>query len=257
VNKFAEVSTAPETMVPLSAIARLRRGAASRSVRHNGNFVAVTFDLPPNVPLSEAMVAVERTSTEIHKPTSIHGVFSGEAKALQRTLIREVLLILAAIAAIYIVLGILYGSYIHPITILSTLPPAGGRTILALMACRMEFTLIAFIGVILPIGIVMKNAIMIIDVALQSERGEGLSPQEAIHRVCLLRFRPIMMTTFAALFGALPLVLGSGEGAELRQPLGISIIGGLIVSQALTLYTTPVVYLQLDRLRWRRKDVLR
>ncbi len=255
----AAVSTVPETMVPLSAIARFEQGAAPLSVNHSGNFVAATisFNLPPKVPLSEAMAAIERTITEIHMPTSIHGAFTGEAKALQQTLIREMLLILAAIATIYIVLGILYESFIHPITILSTLPPAGVGAILALMACHMEFTVIAFIGVILLIGIVMKNAIMMIDVALQSERDQGLSPQEAIHRACLLRFRPIMMTTFAALFGALPLALGAGEGAELRQPLGISIIGGLIVSQALTLYTTPVVYLQLDRLRLRWKGVPR
>jgi multidrug efflux pump len=247
----AAVSVAPETMVPLSAIARLERVAGPLSVNHSGNSVAATisFNLPPKVPLSEAMAAIERTSAEIHMPTSIHGAFTGEAKALQQTLIREMLLILAAIATIYIVLGILYESFIHPITILSTLPPAGVGAILALMACHMEFTVIAFIGVILLIGIVMKNAIMMIDVALQLEHDQGLSPQEAIHRACLLRFRPIMMTTFAALFGALPLALGTGEGAELRQPLGISIIGGLIISQALTLYTTPVVYLHLDRLR--------
>ena len=245
------VSVAPETMVPLSAIARSERVAGPLSVNHIGNAVAATisFNLPPKVPLSEAMAAIERTAAQIHMPTSIHGAFTGEAKALRQTVIRETLLILAAIATIYIVLGILFESFIHPITILSTLPPAGAGAILALMACQMEFTVIAFIGVILLIGIVMKNAIMMIDVALQSERDEGLSPQEAIHRACLLRFRPIMMTTFAALFGALPLALGSGEGAELRQPLGIAIIGGLLVSQALTLYTTPVVYLHLDRLR--------
>jgi multidrug efflux pump len=255
----AAVSTAPETMVPLSAIAGFGRGAAPSLIQHSGNFVAATisFNLPPKVPFSEAMAAIERTSAEIHVPTSIHGAFTGEAKALQQTLIRETLLILAALATIYIVLGILYESFIHPITILSTLPPAGVGAILALMAFQMEFTVIAFIGVILLIGIVMKNAIMMIDVALQLERNQGLSQQEAILRACLLRFRPIMMTTFAALFGALPLALGTGEGAELRQPLGISIIGGLIVSQVLTLYTTPVVYLQLDRLRLRWKGVRR
>ena len=249
------VSTAPETMIPLSAIASLGRGAAPSWIQHSGNSAAaaISFSLPPKVPLGEAMAAIERTSAEIHVPTSIHGAFTGEAKALQQTVIREALLFLAAIATIYIVLGILYESFIHPITILSTLPPAGVGAILALMAFQMEFTVIAFIGVILLIGIVMKNAIMMIDVALQMERDQCLSPQEAIYRACLLRFRPIMMTTFAALFGALPLALGAGEGAELRQPLGISIIGGLIISQALTLYTTPVVYLQLDRLRLRWK----
>jgi multidrug efflux pump len=251
------VSTAPETMIPLSAIARLGRGAAPSWIQHSGNSAAaaISFNLPPRVPLSEAMAAIERTSAEIHVPTSIHGAFTGEAKALRQTVIRETLLFLAAIATIYIVLGILYESFIHPITILSTLPPAGVGAILALMAFQMEFTVIAFIGVILLIGIVMKNAIMMIDVALQMERNRRLPPQEAIYRACLLRFRPIMMTTFAALFGALPLALGTGEGAELRQPLGISIIGGLIISQALTLYTTPVVYLQLDRLRLRWKGL--
>ncbi|HXW72567.1 MAG TPA: efflux RND transporter permease subunit [Methylocella sp.] len=247
----AAVSTAAETTVPLSAIARLERVLAPLGVNHRGNFVAaqISFDLPPKVPLREAMAAIARTKAEIHMPASIHGSFSGEAKAFQQTLLREVILILAAIASIYIVLGILYESFIHPVTILSTLPPAGAGAILALMAAGLEFTVIAFIGVILLIGIVMKNAIMMIDVAVDLERSEGFLPQEAIHRACLQRFRPIMMTTFAALFGALPLALGMGMGAELRQPLGISIIGGLIVSQALTLYTTPAVYLQLDRLR--------
>lgn len=245
------VSTKGETMVPLSAIARFEQGAAPLSVNHRGNSVAATisFNLPPKVPLGEAMAAIERTAAEIHMPATIHAGFSGTAKAFQQTLVKEVFLTLAALAAIYIVLGILYESFVHPLTILSTLPSAGVGAILALMAWRMEFTIIAFIGVILLIGIVMKNAIMMIDVALHLERREGLVPREAIHRASLLRFRPIMMTTFAALFGALPLALGTGDGAELRQPLGISIVGGLIVSQALTLYTTPVVYLHLERLR--------
>ncbi|MGO8848033.1 MAG: efflux RND transporter permease subunit [Methylocella sp.] len=245
------VSTKGETMVPLSAIARFEQGAAPLAVNHRGNSVAATisFNLPLKVPLGEAIAAIEWTSTEIHMPTTIHAGFSGTAKAFQKTLVKEVLLTLAALVAIYIVLGILYESVIHPLTILSTLPSAGIGAILALVAWRLEFTVIAFIGVILLIGIVMKNAIMMIDVALHLERDEDLSPQEAIRRACLLRFRPIMMTTFAALFGALPLALGTGDGAELRQPLGISIIGGLIVSQVLTLYTTPAIYLHLDRLR--------
>ncbi|MGO9849473.1 MAG: efflux RND transporter permease subunit [Methylocella sp.] len=245
------VSTKGETMVPLSAFARFEKGIAPVSVKHTGRFVSstISFSLPPKVPLSEAMEAIKRTAAEIHMPASIHTGFTGTAKIFQQLLTKEVVLIGAALATIYIVLGILYESFLHPLTILSTLPSAGAGALLALMVCRAEFTVIAFIGVILLIGIVKKNAIMMIDVAIDTERREGLSPQDAIHRACLLRFRPIMMTTFAALFGALPLALDTGDGAELRQPLGISIIGGLLVSQALTLYATPVIYLHLDRLR--------
>jgi multidrug efflux pump len=251
----AAVSTKQETMIPLSAIARFEQGSAPVAVNHNGRFVSATisFNLPPKVPLSEAMAAIERTAAEIHMPATIHAGFSGAAKVFQQLLVNEVILIGIALATIYIVLGVLYESFLHPLTILSTLPSAGVGALLALMLCGADFTIFAFIGVVLLIGIVKKNAIMMIDVAIQLERIEGLSPREAIHRACLLRFRPIMMTTFAALFGALPLALGLGEGAALRQPLGISIIGGLIVSLALTLYTTPVVYLQLDRLRYWRK----
>ena len=238
-------------MVPLSAFAHFEQGPAPVSVNHYGPFAGATisFNLPPKVPLSEAMAAIERTAAEIHMPATIHAGFSGNAKIFQQMLVKEVIVIGAALATIYIVLGILYESFLHPLTILSTLPSAGAGALLALMACSAEFTIIAFIGVILLIGIVMKNAIMMIDVAIDTERRKGLAPHEAIHRACLLRFRPIMMTTFAALFGALPLAFDTGEGAELRQPLGISIIGGLLVSQALTLYTTPVIYLHLDRLR--------
>ncbi|WP_026605591.1 efflux RND transporter permease subunit [Methylocapsa acidiphila] len=252
----AAVSTKQETMIPLSAIARFEQGSAPVSVDHNGRFVSATifFNLPPKIPLSEAMAAIEQTAAEIHMPATIHAGFSGAAKIFQQMLVKELILIGAALATIYVVLGVLYESFLHPLTILSTLPSAGVGALLALIACGGEFSIIAFIGVILLIGIVKKNAIMMIDVAIQSERNEGLSPRDAIHQACLLRFRPIMMTTFAALFGALPLALGLGEGAELRQPLGIAIIGGLIVSQALTLYTTPVVYLYLDRLRHRRKQ---
>ena len=249
------VSPAAETMVPLSAFARFEHGAAPAAITHKGGFATsdISFNLAPNVALGEAMAAIERTAAEIHMPASIHAGFSGTAEIFQKLLIKEVILIAAALAAIYIVLGVLYESFIHPVTILSTLPSAGVGALLALIVCRTPLTVIAFIGVLLVVGVVKKNAILMIDVALQAERGEGLSPCDAIRRACLLRFRPIMMTTVAALFGALPLALDAGVGAELRRPLGIAIIGGLIVSQALTLYTTPAVYLQLDRLRRRRK----
>ncbi|QBR71372.1 nodulation protein [Beijerinckiaceae bacterium] len=249
----AAISTLAETMVPLSTFAHFEQGAAPLSVTHKGNAVAATisFNLAPQVPLSEAIAAIERTIADLRMPASLHAEFSGTAKAYQEAAIKQVLLILAALVTIYIVLGILYESFIHPITILSTLPSAGVGAILALMALRTEFTIIAFIGIILLIGIVMKNAIMMIDLALYAQRRQNLSAQDAIHEACLRRFRPIMMTTFAALFAALPLALGTSDGAELRQPLGIAIIGGLLVSQVLTLYTTPVVYLYLDRLQRR------
>ncbi len=223
----AAVSTKGQSMVPLSAIAHFEKRTAPVSVNHRGRFVSstISFDLPAKVALGEAMGAIERTAAKIHMPATIHAGFSGTAKIFQQMLVKELILIAAALATIYIVLGILYESFIHPITILSTLPSAGVGAILALMAWRMEFTVIAFIGVVLLIGIVKKNAIMMIDVAIDAEHRVG--PQEAIHRACLLRFRPIMMTTFAALLGALPLALGTGEGAELRQPLGISISVGL------------------------------
>ncbi len=252
------VSTAVETMVPLSAFAHFEQTTAPSTITRTAGFASsdISFSLAPDVPLSEAMDAIERTAAEIHMPASIHGGFSGAAALSQRTVSKEIVLMIAALATIYIVLGILYESYIHPITILSTLPSAGVGAFLALMVFHIEFSVIAFIGVLLVISIVKKNAIMMIDFALHAERREGLSPREAIQRACLLRFRPIMMTTAAALFGALPLALDTGVGAELRHPLGISIIGGLIISQALTLYTTPAVYLHLDRLQlwWKGKD---
>ena len=238
-------------MVPLSAVARYGPATAPLAVNHQGQFPAVTFsfNLAPGVALSDAVKAINQAEESIGMPATIHGSFSGTAQAFQSSLASEPYLIVAALLAVYIVLGILYESYIHPITILSTLPSAGVGAVLALLLMRLELSLIALIGIILLIGIVKKNAIMMIDFALAAERGEGKSSRDAIFQACMLRFRPIMMTTLAALFGALPLALGTGTGSELRRPLGISIIGGLLVSQMLTLFTTPVVYLYLDRLR--------
>jgi multidrug efflux pump len=252
----AAVSTTPETLVPLSAVTRWDYGTTPLAVNHQGMFVAstISFNLAPGKKLSDAVQYVNDTMREIGVPTTLHGAFQGTARAFQQSLDNQLLLILAALAAVYIVLGILYESYIHPITILSTLPSAGIGALLALQWSGVEFSIIAMIGVLLLIGIVKKNAIMMIDVALERERGEGLEPSVAIHQAAVLRFRPILMTTMAAILGALPLAIGYGDGAELRRPLGISIIGGLIVSQILTLYTTPVIYLYLDRFRRRDRD---
>ena len=252
----AAVSTTPETLVPLSAVTRWDYGTTPLAVNHQGMFVAstISFNLAPGKKLSDAVQYVNDTMREIGVPTTLHGAFQGTARAFQQSLDNQLLLILAALAAVYIVLGILYESYIHPITILSTLPSAGVGALLALQFSGVEFSIIAMIGVLLLIGIVKKNAIMMIDVALERERGEGLEPSVAIHQAAILRFRPILMTTMAAILGALPLAIGYGDGAELRRPLGISIIGGLIVSQILTLYTTPVIYLYLDRFRRRDRD---
>jgi multidrug efflux pump len=244
------VHSATGAEVPLASIAHFEQSTTSLTVNHQGQFpvVTISFNLPANVSLGNAVKDINQARQDIGMPISIQSAFQGTAAAFQNSLANEAYLILAALVVVYIVLGVLYESYIHPLTILSTLPSAGIGAILALFICRTDFNVVSLIGIILLIGIVKKNAIMMIDFALEAEREHGKTPLDAIYQACLLRFRPIMMTTMAALFGGLPLALGTGVGSELRRPLGITIVGGLIVSQVLTLYTTPVVYLFFDRL---------
>ena len=230
--------------------------STSLSVNHQGLVPSITlsFNLDPSLPLGDAVKKIQETQAQLHMPPTVHGGFQGTAQTFQDSQSSVLVLVLTALAAVYIILGILYESFIHPVTIiLATIPSAGVGALLFLLFFKIELTLIAFIGIILLIGIVKKNAILMVDFAVQAETQENLSPVEAIHKACLLRFRPILMTTMAALFGALPLAVGHGVGSELRRPLGIAIVGGLILSQLLTLFTTPVVYLYMDRIQlWLR-----
>jgi len=258
------VRSSSGAQVPLTTFVTVHQGTAPLAINRQGQFTSVTisFDTAPEASLGAAVTSIERAVADLGLPPGLHGAFQGTAKAFSESLASEPALVLAALITVYIVLGVLYESTIHPVTILSTLPSAGVGALLALILTRLHFTIIALIGIVLLIGIVKKNAIMMIDFALEAEREQGMPPREAIHQACLLRFRPIMMTTMAALLGGVPLAIGTGTGAELRRPLGITIVGGLIVSQVLTLYTTPVIYLAMDRVgrwlaRWRTKQGIR
>src|SRR5712671_236569 len=252
------VPSAGGGQVPLSAIATVREETRPLLINHQAQFPSstVSFNLAPGASLGSGVKAIENAELGVGLPEDISTTFQGAALAFRNNLSNELLLLLAAVVVMYIVLGVLYESFIHPVTILSTLPSAGIGALLALMLAGDELTIIALIGIVLLIGIVKKNAILMIDFAIQAERQEGMSPREAIYQACLLRFRPILMTTVAAMFGALPLMFGTGTGSELRNPLGVSIVGGLAVSQVLTLFTTPVIYLAFDRLglRFRRRE---
>jgi multidrug efflux pump subunit AcrB len=257
-NRIYIKSPTTGQQVPLAAFTKFDTGHTSYlSISHQGQFPAVTlsFNLAPGAALGDAVKAIEKTAALIRMPAAISGTFQGTAQAFQSSLKTLPLLILAALVVVYVILGVLYESYIHPLTILSTLPSAGVGALLMLMLFHFDLSIVGTIGIILLIGLVKKNGIMMVDFALHAERNEGLDPQAAIRKACLLRFRPIMMTTMAAILGALPLMLGRGTGSELRQPLGYTMVGGLVLSQMLTLFTTPVVYLYLDRLsvRWARR----
>jgi multidrug efflux pump len=247
-------------MIPLDSVTQRRDTIAPLAVNHQGQFPSVTisFNLAPGIALGQASAEIVASEQKMGMPSTLRGMFSGTLEAFQESLSSEPFLILSAMLAVYIVLGVLYESFIHPITILSTLPSAGVGAVLALLLFHIELSVVALIGIILLIGIVKKNAILMIDFAIELELNQKKNPKEAIFEACLLRFRPILMTTMAALFGAIPLAFGTGVGAELRRPLGISIMGGLIFSQVLTLYTTPVVYLYMDRLRirWSSKAMM-
>jgi multidrug efflux pump len=247
------VNGSGNTQVPLSAVARIERGIAPLVVNHQGQFPSITisYNISPGYNIDDTTAAITQAVAEMHLPESLHTDFAGDIQQFKQLASAQPLLLVAALLAVYIVLGVLYESLAHPLTIISTLPSAGLGALLSLLLFNTELTVIAFIGIVLLIGIVKKNGIMLVDFAIEGERTRGLTPERAIHEACMTRFRPILMTTMAAMLGALPLVLATGPGTELRRPLGITIIGGLLVSQALTLYTTPVIYLLLDRLHRR------